>query len=117
MGNKGKMELVYKEIHDKVKIGLLTNAMPGFVKELTRRKKLPNMKFDAVVDSSVAGLIKPSPAIYELAEERVGHLGSEILFIDDSREFFHVVKKRTSTDINPMSTKMYVSDDAYWERC
>lgn len=74
-----------EEIHDKLKIGLLTNAMPGFVEELTKRKMLPNMKFDAVVDSSVDGLIKPSPAIYELAEKRAGYSGGEILFIDDSR--------------------------------
>lgn len=74
-----------EEIHDKLKIGLLTNAMPGFVEELTRRKMLPNVKFDAIVDSSVDGIIKPSPAIYELAEKRAGYSGSEILFIDDSR--------------------------------
>ncbi len=74
-----------EDIQGKVGVGLLTNAMPGFVDELTRKKMLPNMKFDTVVDSSVDKLIKPSPAIYELAEKRAGYSGGEILFVDDSR--------------------------------
>lgn len=74
-----------EDIQSKVGVGLLTNAMPGFVKELHKRKMLPNLKFDVVIDSSVDGLIKPSPAIYELAEKRAGFSGGEILFIDDSR--------------------------------
>jgi len=74
-----------EDIQSKVGVGLLTNAMPGFVSELSKRKMLPNIEFDTVIDSSVDGLIKPSPAIYELAEKRAGFSGGEILFIDDSR--------------------------------
>ncbi len=79
------MHQCLEDVHSRVKVGLLTNTMPGFVDELSRKGLLPNIKFDAVVDSSVEGAIKPSQAIYEIAEERSGYRGEEILFIDDSR--------------------------------
>ena len=34
--------------------------------------------------SGVEKVAKPEPAIYEIAERRFGHSGSELLFIDDN---------------------------------
>jgi HAD superfamily hydrolase (TIGR01509 family) len=65
--------------------GLLTNIMPGFVDAMRARKLIPDVAYDAVVDSSQVGFIKPEPKIYELATERAGCKPSEILLIDDSR--------------------------------
>jgi putative hydrolase of the HAD superfamily len=67
------------------KAGLLTNTMPGFVSAMKRNGKLPNLNYDAVVDSSAVAAIKPEPKIYEIAQERAGCRPEEILLIDDSR--------------------------------
>ncbi len=67
------------------KIGLLTNVMPGVLDALRHRKLVPDVAYDAVIDSSVVGAIKPEAKIYELAEAQAGVSPSEILFIDDSR--------------------------------
>lgn len=40
--------------------------------------------FRDVVVSGVEKVAKPDPAIYEIAERRFGHPGSELLFIDDN---------------------------------
>jgi FMN phosphatase YigB (HAD superfamily)/DNA-binding XRE family transcriptional regulator len=72
-------------VADNYKIGLLTNIMPGFLPKMLLDGLVPNLKYDAVVDSSEVGLIKPDPAIYQLAAERAGVAPSEILFVDDER--------------------------------
>lgn len=70
---------------DHYKVGLLSNIMPGFIPEMIASGLLPQVQYDAIVDSSEVGAIKPEPKIYEIAEERAGVSGGEILFIDDSR--------------------------------
>jgi epoxide hydrolase-like predicted phosphatase len=68
---------------ERYKIGLLTNTMPGFVEALQAREKIPHVNFDVIIDSSVVGMVKPEPNIYQLAQERSGVEGGEILFVDD----------------------------------
>lgn len=80
-----EMKEFLESIHGKVGVGLLTNTSPGYVAELTKRNLLPDVEFDAIIDSSEVGILKPSQKIYELAEKKSGHKGEEILFIDDSR--------------------------------
>ena len=67
------------------KVGLLSNIMPGQISAMITRGLLPNLSYDAIVDSSVEKAIKPSEKIYEVAEKKAGVKPSEILFIDDSR--------------------------------
>lgn len=67
------------------KIGLLSNIMPGFIDEMMKSGVLPNNKFDAIIDSSVVGAVKPEEKIYRLAEKAAGVSGGNIFFIDDSR--------------------------------
>jgi 8-oxo-dGTP diphosphatase/putative hydrolase of the HAD superfamily len=67
------------------KVGLLTNTMPGFLSVMRRNKQLPNLPYDAVIDSSEVGAIKPETKVYEIAAERAGCSPEEILLIDDSR--------------------------------
>ncbi|MDL2341559.1 MAG: HAD-IA family hydrolase [Patescibacteria group bacterium] len=80
------------EMHELVKwtaehyrIGLLTNIMPGLLDGLKALDKVPAIKYDATIDSSELGTIKPEAAIYAVAEERAGVPASEILFIDDTK--------------------------------
>lgn len=67
------------------KIGLLTNIMPGLLSSMRRDQKLPSLNYDAVIDSSAVGAIKPENKIYEIAQERAAVPPEEILLIDDSR--------------------------------
>lgn len=63
--------------------GLLTNNAREF--EPFWRPLLPlDELFDDVVDSSLVGLRKPDPRIYELALDRLGVAASEAVFIDDA---------------------------------
>jgi FMN phosphatase YigB (HAD superfamily)/DNA-binding XRE family transcriptional regulator len=80
-------------VAENYKVGLLTNIMPGFVDAMLRRKLLPNVTYDAIVDSSIVGAIKPEPAIYERAIKLAGVDPKEILLIDDSRSNLMAAEK------------------------
>lgn len=66
-------------------VGLLTDIMPGLVRQMRERHILPDVHYDVVVDSSEVHLLKPERAIYELAQMQAGCQPEDILFIDDSR--------------------------------
>lgn len=67
------------------RVGLLSNIMPGFIDEMLKRGLLPDIEYDAIVDSSMTGYIKPEKDIYQKAQEASGTNSEEILFVDDSR--------------------------------
>lgn len=67
------------------RVGLLTNIMPGMLKELMRLGKVPTLPYDVVIDSSQVGSIKPEPQIFKLATEQAGVPAEEILLIDDTQ--------------------------------
>lgn len=67
------------------KVGLLSNIMPGYIKQMIDRGLLPRISYDVIIDSSEVGYIKPEPQIYSIASSKAGVPGDEILFIDDSR--------------------------------
>lgn len=70
---------------DNYKVGLLSNIMPGFIGAMQAAGKIPRLPFDAIIDSSEVGSIKPEAKIYEIAQAKAGVQASEILFVDDSR--------------------------------
>jgi FMN phosphatase YigB (HAD superfamily)/DNA-binding XRE family transcriptional regulator len=67
------------------RIGLLTNIMPGMLNELLRLGKVPTLPYDAVIDSSLVGAVKPEPQIFKVAAEQAGVPANEILLIDDTQ--------------------------------
>jgi transcriptional regulator with XRE-family HTH domain len=67
------------------RVGLLTNIMPGFVDIMLKKGFLPNIPYDAIIDSSKIGAIKPELAVYEAAERQADCPAQEILLIDDTR--------------------------------
>jgi FMN phosphatase YigB (HAD superfamily)/DNA-binding XRE family transcriptional regulator len=67
------------------KVGLMTNIMPGLVKQMLARDILPNIAYDAIIDSSEVGFIKPEVEIYEAAQNLLSCKPEELLLIDDSR--------------------------------
>jgi len=66
-------------------VGLLTNSMPGLVPCLREAHLIPDVQYDAIIDSSEDHHIKPEREIYELAQAQSGCAPHEILFTDDSR--------------------------------
>ncbi|HET9174223.1 MAG TPA: HAD-IA family hydrolase [Candidatus Saccharimonadales bacterium] len=80
-----EMHELLKWAAERYKVGLLTNIMPGFLTAMRSHGQLPDLPYDAVVDSSEVGAIKPEAKIYDIAEERAGVAPSEILLVDDSR--------------------------------
>lgn len=81
----GMSELVHWTA-EHYRVGLLTNIMPGMVNALRACGLLPDVAYDAIIDSSEVGAVKPENKIYEIAAERAGVKPEEILFIDDTRE-------------------------------
>lgn len=67
------------------RVGLITNIMPGLLEAMLAEGILPNLDYEAVIDSSAVKAIKPEPGIYQVAQEKAGCPPEEILFIDDSR--------------------------------
>jgi len=80
-----QMQEVLKWAAGHYQVGLLSNNMPGFITAMCRSGLLPELAYDAIVDSSELGVIKPEPKIYEIAQEKAGVPSNEILLIDDSR--------------------------------
>ncbi len=90
-----------KEMHELVewvarnyRLGLLSNIGSGFVEDMRQHNLIPKVHFDAVIDSSKVGVIKPDPKIYEIAETAAGVKPAEILFVDDSRANLIPAQKR-----------------------
>lgn len=71
--------------HQHYGVGLLTNIMPGMIEQLHQQRVIPDVAYDAIVDSSVVHLLKPERAIYELAQSQAGCQPNETLLVDDSR--------------------------------
>jgi FMN phosphatase YigB (HAD superfamily) len=59
--------------------------MPGLIPALFNKGLLPDVEYDAIIDSSQTGYIKPEPEIYELAAEKTGIKPESLLLVDDSR--------------------------------
>ena len=66
-------------------VGLLSNTAPGFLDEMRSRELIPDINYDAMVDSSKVGSVKPEPKIFEVAQELASVASNEILLIDNER--------------------------------
>mgnify|MGYP001275463694 CR=1 FL=1 len=109
-----------EEMHDVVKwaaenykVGLLTNIMPGLIKTLKQKGIIPNINYDAVVDSAEVGITKPDARIYEIALDLAGCPPEEILFIDDLRPNLTAAEKQgwnilSFDDSRPAQSAEYV---------
>lgn len=75
---------VIDKIRKYCKVGLLTNMYSRMYEEIKKRRIIPDINWDAIIDSSVEGVQKPDPAIFKLAEEKAGVKGNKILFVENS---------------------------------
>lgn len=85
MPNKRLFEDIRDNLKPRFKIGLLSNAADDWLDELFEpwQREL----FDDAVLSYSTGLVKPDPAIYNLAAERLGVDAKECVFIDDIERY------------------------------
>ncbi len=67
------------------RVGLLSNTMPGFIEIMRGQGLIPDVAYDAIVDSSQVGSIKPEQRIYEAAQTAAVCPPEEILLVDDTR--------------------------------
>jgi putative hydrolase of the HAD superfamily len=78
------MHKVVKWASETYRIGLMTNIMQGQLKSLKAKGLIPDVAYEAIVDSSVEGVLKPDPAAYTLAAQAAGCPPEQILLIDDT---------------------------------
>ncbi len=76
---------VIKNIHRTCRIGLLTNMYTGMLDGIRNRNLLPDVNWDVIVDSTVVGLQKPDPRIFEFAEQKAREKGKDILFVENGK--------------------------------
>jgi len=79
-------------VHEKCGIGLLTNMYVDMLDAIKKKKLLPPIKFNVVIDSVDVGLQKPDPKIYKMAEEMCSFKGNEILFVENSQKNIDAAK-------------------------
>ncbi len=73
------------QLSKRMPVGLLSNIFSGYIDALFAAKKIPDLPYKVIVDSSQERVIKPQHEIYTIAEQKAGFTGNDILFIDDSR--------------------------------
>lgn len=80
-----EMQELAKKVAQRYDIGLLSNIMPKQIDAMLQRGIIPDLNYQAIVDSSEVMAIKPEQKIYEIAAGLAGVAPSQILLIDDSR--------------------------------
>ena len=76
---------VIQAVKAEVPVGLLTNMYTNMLDAIKDKGILPNVTWNAVIDSSVETVRKPNKEIYQLAAERAHVVPEEILFIDNTQ--------------------------------
>lgn len=74
-----------KTIKPQYKIGLLSNANAGVIESRIPADLLT--LFDARVISAEVGMLKPTPAIYQLVADKLGVKPEEAVFTDDHQQY------------------------------
>ncbi len=85
---------VAKAAKEKYSVGLLTNMYPRMLATINSKKLIPDIEWNAIVDSSVVGHQKPEPGIFDVAEKMVEVDPTEIFFIDNSPDHVKAAKSR-----------------------
>ncbi|QQS38765.1 HAD-IA family hydrolase [Candidatus Woesebacteria bacterium] len=83
---------VIEKVKEKYKVGLLTNMYPNMLDEIYKAGLVPDVTWDVVIDSSIEKVRKPQTEIFQLAQERSGFKGEEILFIDNGAKHVDAAK-------------------------
>ncbi len=74
---------IVKSLRKDHKVGLLTNAISGFFREIMKRNRLDGL-FDPVVISSEVHVAKPDQLIYRMILNKLSVPAGKVLMIDDN---------------------------------
>lgn len=74
-----------EQVAGQYRTGILSNTMPTLINSLQKMGKIPQLQYDAVIESCNVKVSKPNPAIFAIAAEAAGVNPSSILLIDDTR--------------------------------
>ena len=74
-----------ESLRPKYRVGLLTNAITPFIRQIIDRHDLERL-FDAILVSAEEGMAKPDPAFYLRLLERMGADPAQSVMIDDNPE-------------------------------
>lgn len=85
---------VINEAKDKYRVGLLTNMFPRMFEGVVKRNLIPDIEWNAIVDSSKVGFQKPDEGIFEIAEKQSGVNSKEIFFVDNGIKHVEAAMKR-----------------------
>ena len=80
-----EMHECIKAVSENYRVGLITNSMPGFVESMIKKGLIPDLAYEAIIDSSRTGFVKPEQQIFDLAAEAAHMSPSKLLLIDDGR--------------------------------
>jgi len=85
-------ELIYK-IKSRYSIGLLSNIYEGMLPLLLKKELIPNIHYEHIVFSCDVGMMKPNPDIYALAQRKAQIDPTNILLVDDRKDYLDGAKK------------------------
>ena len=109
-----EMKSLLADLKGRYKLAVVSNASwtdAELTKILVEEHDLPADTFDVVVTSTSAGVVKPDPAIYRLALERLYVRPAEAIFTDDLVNFTKGAAKlgiHTHTFTTPAAFRKYL---------
>jgi HAD superfamily hydrolase (TIGR01509 family) len=80
-----EMHECLRAVAENYRVGLITNSMPGFVENMIKKGLIPDLHYEAIIDSSRIGYVKPQQEIFDLAAQAAHMSPSKLLLIDDGR--------------------------------
>jgi len=84
---------IIKRFKEKYKVGLLTNMYPNMLNQIYKADLMPDVKWDVVIDSSIEKVRKPQDEMFQLAQNRSGFSGQEILFVENGKKHIDAANK------------------------
>jgi putative hydrolase of the HAD superfamily len=83
---RSEVSSVIKDAKEKgIKLAILSNELDMFYGRELRSKLQILKNFDAVIDATYTGILKPDARAYQFALDAIGLSASECLFIDDQK--------------------------------
>lgn len=98
---------IVKKVNTKYKVGLLTNMYKGMLDLIKNKGLIPNIDW-VIMDSSIEKSKKPERKFYEVAQNKSGVKGKDILFIDNKKENLEIPKE--------MGWQTFLFDSSNYER-
>jgi putative hydrolase of the HAD superfamily len=78
-----EMVALIEDLHVRYRIGLLTNAIIPFVRQIFAKNDLERL-FDAILVSAEVHLTKPNPAFFKMMLEKMDAVAENCIFTDDN---------------------------------